>query len=105
MRLIAGFLILTSVLTIAACASQGPGTSTGPGSSRNAAVAGSATTGAHVIPSGYHREVVDGEERFCRNDLDTGSRVQRTKVCLTWDELQARERSDVRFYQGLGTVN
>ena len=104
MRLVTGVLILTSVLTIAGCASPGPAASSGAGSARNAAAAGSATS-AHVIPSGYHREVVNGEERFCRDDLDTGSRVQRTKVCLTWDELQARERGDVQFYRGRGTAD
>jgi len=103
MRWVTGLLILAGALTLAACASQAPEPSTTTAGSRHAAAAGSATASGHVIPSGYHREVVNGEERFCRDDLDTGSRVQRTKVCLTWEELQARERSNMQFYRGRST--
>ena len=104
MRWVTGFLILAGAFTLAACASQGPEPSTATGGSRHAA-AGSATASGHVVPSGYHREVVNGEERFCRDDLDTGSRVQRTKVCLTWEELQAQERTNMQFYRGRSTAD
>lgn len=105
MRGVTRFLILAGALMLAACASQAPGPSTTTGGSQHAAAAGSATASGHVIPSGYRREVVNGEERFCRDDLDTGSRVQRTKVCLTWEELQAQERANIQFYRGRSTAD
>lgn len=100
-----GLLILTAATMLAACASQAPATSTGAGGEQRAVPTASAATSAHPVPSGYQREVVDGEERFCRNDNDTGSRVQRTKVCLTWDELQAEEKSSVTINRRSGPVN
>ena len=32
---------------------------------------------------GYKRIVIDGQERYCRNDLATGSHTERKAVCLT----------------------
>lgn len=93
MRLSTRLFVLMGVATLAACASQGPPSSGAP------AQASTASAGAHAIPDGYQREVVNGEERYCRNDFDTGSRVQRTKVCLTWEQLQAQERSTMQFSQ------
>jgi len=97
MRRVARFLILTGVSTLAACASQAPVTSSGAGGAQTAKAIPTAATSTTVHPGadGYRREVVNGYEMFCRNDTDTGSRVQRTKVCLTWDELQAQERNNM----------
>lgn len=96
MNRVTGFLILTGVSMLAACASQPPA-STGSATSTASAAT---STGAPVIPYGYSREIVDGSEMYCRDDLDTGSRVQRTKVCLTWDQLQAQERSKLNVHRG-----
>jgi hypothetical protein len=89
MRAATRFLILTGVSMLAACASQAPATSGGSQSATS--------TSSHAIPSGYQREVVNGSEMYCRDDTDLGSRVQRTKVCLTWEQLQAEQRSNVSF--------
>ncbi|MGH8220633.1 MAG: hypothetical protein ACREUT_19020 [Steroidobacteraceae bacterium] len=101
MRRLTRFLILTGVSTLAACASQTPATSGG------AAATTSADTGAstHTVPDGYQREVINGSEEFCRNDAETGSRVVRQKVCVTWEQLQAEERSNTQITRGSGPVN
>lgn len=89
MRRVTRLLILTGVFsTLAACASQGPATST-------SVAATSTSSSGHVIPTGYSREVINGSEMFCRDDTNTGSRVQRTKVCVTWEQLQAQERGKI----------
>ena len=89
MRRLTRLFTLIGVSTLAACASQGPASTGRPASVASAS--------AHSAPDGYHREVVNGEERYCRNDFDTGSRVQRTKVCLTWEQMQAEERATMQF--------
>jgi hypothetical protein len=39
------------------------------------------------IPHGYKRVVMDdGEVRYCRTDIDTGSRVESRKVCVTAEQ-------------------
>ena len=51
-----------------------------------------------TIPYGYQHIVLpDGEERYCRNDVDTGSRVARTKVCLTAAQLKASQDNSQDF--------
>lgn len=102
MRRVTGFLILTGVSTLAACASQVPATSPGGGAGKSATASASTATSTHKTPYGYQREVINGEERFCRDDPDTGSRLERTQVCLTWEELQAEERNKVQITRGRG---
>ena len=40
---------------------------------------------------GYRRIVFQGKEYFCRNDLATGSHVERDPFCLTGDEWQRQQ--------------
>ena len=50
------------------------------------------------IPSGYRRVVTaQGAELFCRSDLDPGSHVQRTTVCLTAAQLKANQENSQDF--------
>ena len=95
MKRVTRFLILTGVSMLAACASQPPA-STGNGTPQ----ASAATSTEHPIPDGYQREVVNGSEMYCRDDFETGSRVQRAKVCMTWEQLQALERSRLNVVLG-----
>jgi hypothetical protein len=41
--------------------------------------------------AGYQRIVVNGQERYCRNDKATGSRTERTGVCLTAAQVRAEQ--------------
>ena len=46
---------------------------------------------------GYQRIVVNGQERYCRNDKATGSRTQRTAVCLTQAQVKAEQLKTEEF--------
>ena len=46
---------------------------------------------------GYQRIVINGQERYCRNDKATGSRTQRTAVCLTKDQVKAEQLKTEEF--------
>lgn len=98
MRRVTRFLILAGASALAACASQAPATSTG-------SPATSAGSGFHVVPDGYQREVINGSEQYCREDTLEGSRVAKKRVCLTWEQLQAEQRSNVEITRGSGPVN
>ena len=99
MKRVTRFLILTGVSMLAACATEPASTwtATPTTSAATGTTSTAATSTAHLIPDGYTREVVNGSELYCRNNLDTGSRVQRTKVCMTWEQLQAQEHSSIQF--------
>jgi len=45
---------------------------------------------------GYRRVVVDGQEKFCRNDPMTDSRVQSAVICLTREEIENQHRGPMR---------
>jgi hypothetical protein len=62
-----------------------------------------------LITAGYQRKMIDGRgEMFCRNDLVTGSRVQREgEKCYTAEELQTIQDNSQKFMdvvQGHGTM-
>jgi hypothetical protein len=112
MRQIAGFLTaLAGAAALVACATPAsappaavaanapaiaPVNAPAPATASNAPAV-SATDKA-AIPYGYERVVLgNGEERFCRNDLITGSRTQHQKVCLTMAQLQASEKDSQDF--------
>jgi hypothetical protein len=67
---------------LVACASQAPGGS-GHESVPATALATQQKTPQNdkdAIPSGYRREMINGQERFCRRDAITGSRAQIVEV-------------------------
>lgn len=83
MRQITNFGVLVGAVALVACTSQPPTVS-----SRQTV----------NIPNGYRRVVTtEGQEFFCRSDLDAGSHVQRTTVCLTAAQLKATEENSQNF--------
>jgi hypothetical protein len=105
-----GFLILTGAAVLVACATQAPAPSTGNAANGNAPVSTAPvlttnTSGSSApmkVPFGYERVVQsDGTEVYCRNDLDTSSRVARTRVCLTAAQLQAQQQNSQDFINGV----
>ncbi len=87
---------------LAACATQAPAPATIP--AVPVAASAPAPTEKVTVPFAYQRVVLDnGEERFCRNDLDTGSRVARTRVCLTAAQLKASQDSSQDFMNQVQT--
>jgi hypothetical protein len=97
MRQINRFVILAGAATLVGCATQGPPTV------RTEPVTQLAPTPTEkvTIPYGYQKITLNGEDRYCRNDLDTGSRVARTKVCLTAEELKHSQDNSQDFINGV----
>ncbi len=61
-------------------------------------------TGAY---DGYTRVVIDGQERYCRNDVATGSHTERHTVCLTSAQVaaeQVRAQDFIEKVQRLGAL-
>jgi hypothetical protein len=62
------------------------------------------TTGAY---DGYTRVVIDGQERYCRDDVATGSHTERHTVCLTRAQVaaeQVRAQDFIEKVQRLGAL-
>jgi hypothetical protein len=89
MREVKSCLILAGAAVLVACATQAPEPATLP--AHPVAASAATPTEKLKIPEGYEREVVNGEVRYCRDDVDTGSRLAHTKVCLTAAQLQANQ--------------
>jgi hypothetical protein len=81
--------ILAGTATLVACATPAPEPATIPALPPTASAA--TPTEKLKIPEGYEREVVNGDVRYCRDDVDTGSRLAHTKVCLTAAQLKANQ--------------
>jgi hypothetical protein len=84
--------LLGATALLVACATSAPAPAPDPPPTVPAVPAtvdATTTPGGMKIPEGYVKANVNGEVRYCRNDMNTGSRVQRTQVCLT--ELQLKE--------------
>jgi hypothetical protein len=125
MRRVAGFVVMVGTAALAACATQAPAPAPvaaaapvavlPPGTPTLALVAANSPTAAAAakpVPYGYTRVILDsGEVRFCRNDVDTGSRVTRKKVCLTQEQLDASQKNSQDFidqvqqHGGASTLN
>ena len=82
--------ILGAAALLVACATPAPAPVAQP--ALPATVDAGTTPGGLKIPEGYVKGLVNGEVRYCRNDMNTGSRVMRTQVCLT--ELQLKEMQE-----------
>ncbi len=95
MRVVNGLVILASAAVLAACATSG---SEPPTIRAEPAKAAAPTPTEKVtIPYGYQTVMMNGEPMYCRNDVDTGSRVARTKVCLTAAQLKASQDNSQDF--------
>ena len=100
MKQVMGFLILTGAAVLVACATQAPAPATGNTVNGTPTVAASAAASSapQRVPYGYTRVLQpDGSELFCRYDVDTSSRVARTKVCLTAAQLAADQQNSQDF--------
>lgn len=96
-------LILTCAAALVACASQAPTVASPPVSHVEALTSDSAKVQDKFnVPYGYRRVVAsDGQERFCRTDVHTGSLAQKTTVCLTRHQLQALQDNSQTFIQNV----
>ncbi len=101
MSQVSRFVILAITGSLAACATQAPAPATVP--AIPAVAAAPTPTEKVTVPYGYTTVVVDGETRYCRNDMDTGSRVARTKVCLTAAQLKASQDNSQDFMNQVQT--
>jgi hypothetical protein len=107
MNRVTNLVFLMGCCALAGCASQAPATSAGSAASASAlsANANSATPGTAAatdekpIPYGYTRTVVNGVEKFCRVDTYTGSRTQKSQICLTRVQLDAMQSNSSDFIQ------
>jgi hypothetical protein len=113
------FVMLAGAAALVACATEAPQTATAPVASHAPATVATSAAAAPAasdapkskVPYGYQKVVMDGEIKYCRNDLVTGSRTERTKVCLTEEQLTASQDSsqnfidDVQRHGGASTMN
>ncbi len=94
MNRMTGFLMFTCAAALFGCATPAEG----PAAAKPAATAANPDTVR--IPYGYVKVLLhNGEERFCRNDLVPGSRTERTRVCLTAEQLKASQDNSQKFIQ------
>lgn len=119
MKTITGFVFLMGAMACAVCAAQTPATSSAPVS---AAAPESDSVPPRTLPShpdaqstpsppaaapkghggayaGYQRVVSNGQERYCRNDVATGSHTERKAVCLTEAQVRLQELKTQQFMQ------
>jgi len=101
MRQVNRFVILAGAATLGACATQAPAPATVP--AVPVVAAAPTPTEKVTVPYGYTTVVVDGETRYCRNDLDTGSRVARTKICYNAAQLKASQDNSQDFMNQVQT--
>jgi hypothetical protein len=89
-----GLLSVAAASVLAACASHAPvgptATSSTSGGAPVTADAAASNTEKSAVPNGYKRVVKKGTEYFCRTEAVTGSHTLKNEVCLTKDELDAR---------------
>ena len=119
MKTITGFVFLTVAAACAVCTAQTPAPSSAP------AAAAAPTEDAvppRTLPShpdaqtdasqpaappkgyggaytGYQRVVSNGQERYCRNDVATGSHTERKAVCLTEAQVRLQQIKTQQFMQ------
>jgi hypothetical protein len=116
MKLLTRFVVLAGISGLAACATEGPATSTGTGAGQSAPATSSAASTSQsapasaaaasapakfVTPSGYKHVQVNGEDRYCRKEVATGTRAQTTEICLTQDQLSAEKDSSRDLIEGV----
>jgi hypothetical protein len=109
------FVVLAGVSALVGCASEGPATSTGTGASPSAPAASSAASTAQSAPAaasaeaskdkdtprGYRHVVMNGEDRYCRKEVATGTRAQTSEICLTKDQLEAEKEGSRDLINGV----
>ena len=76
------FFVLAAVVAFAVCVAKGPA-----GAAETTA-AESAKEKKSSIDRSYRRVVKNGKEFFCRREAVTGSRMQKTDICLTQEQMK-----------------
>lgn len=103
MKSVTGLVLLMGCGALTGCASQAPTAPAAPSANVDSAAQGTAATAASTdqkpIPYGYTRTVVNGVEKFCRVDTYTGSRTEKSKVCLTRLQLDEMQNTSTNFIQ------
>ena len=98
MRHVKSFLVLAGAAALVGCAAQAPAPEPVATHTVVANPSAAASAAAFKTPFGYEKVVGDdGVERYCRNDLDTNSRVKRTRVCMTEAQLKASQDNSQSF--------
>lgn len=97
------FLVAGAAL-LAACATPAPAPA--PTAPQNA----TATSDENFkVPVGFFKAKVKGEDKYCRTDVDTGSRITRTTTCYTLAQLKAEQTNDqnsiANGIQGANSLN
>jgi hypothetical protein len=62
----------------------------------SAAVAEPTSNDKFQVPIGYQKIMVNGEAHYCRNDVDTGSHISRSRVCYTLAQLKLQDEENQR---------
>ena len=111
------FMILAGATVLGGCATEAPAPA--PAAARPpvaAAVVAHPNTVTVApdtnlkLPEGYFKVTVNGEDRYCTNDLQTGSRLARNKTCLTPAQLEAIQNgsqdfmNQVQNHMGIGAA-
>jgi hypothetical protein len=119
MKTITGFVFLMGATAFAVCAAQTPAPSSAPVAAvvpaaesvpprtlpshpdvqSAAAQPAAPPTGHGGAYAGYQRVVSNGQERYCRNDVATGSHTERKAVCLTESQVRLQELKTQQFLQ------
>ncbi len=102
MKQVTGCLLAMTTSMLVACAANPPAAPT-PTTHETAAAAASAAPpkSDFKIPAGYRQAMINGQERFCRKSVVTGSRVSNGEVCLTAAQLQAQQEQSESALQGM----
>lgn len=100
MRQVIRFVMLAGAAMLVGCATEAPAPAPATIPAHPVTASATAPTQKIKIPEGYNKVTVNGEDRYCRDEVDTGSRLARTKVCLTAEQLQAtQDSSQALMYQ------
>ncbi|HEV2702120.1 MAG TPA: hypothetical protein VGV09_10850 [Steroidobacteraceae bacterium] len=101
MRQANGFMILAAAALLVGCATEAPAPASAPvpvaAAVAHPQTAAAAPTEKLKVPEGYFKVTVNGQDRYCTNDLQTGSRLSRTKTCLTQAQLEAMQNGSQDF--------
>ena len=89
MREVKYCFLLAGTAMLVACATPPPAPSTAAAAGVTASA--SKPTDKFTVPIGYEKSMVNGQERYCRSDVETGSHISRSRVCYTMAQLQAQE--------------
>ncbi|HEY4213978.1 MAG TPA: hypothetical protein VGM84_21065 [Steroidobacteraceae bacterium] len=92
MKQVTGSLMAMTVSMLIGCASNAP-----PGPAAHSGTA----PADFKIPSGYRQAMINGQEKFCRKNVVTGSRVSNGEVCLTAAQIQAEQDESQKAIQGV----